>query len=110
MHLMPNRSIALAMAIAWLVAGCAFLTTSSTTTQVTLQGPDGDRIVECRSELPMTGDACLVWGERILDGMAAEGATATRLVLTDGPGVGRCSADFHDETGGIYASASVVCP
>lgn len=102
--------IAKSLAVAWLSAGCTLLTSSSMTTEVTIGGPDGDRIVECRSESPITGDACIVWGERILDGLPVEAAAASRLILTDSPGVGRCSADFQDEGGSIYASASVTCP
>jgi|GEM_PF-3898368 len=102
--------IAIALATMWVAAGCTFLATSSTTTEVTISGPDRDRTVECRSETPITGDGCIAWGERILDGLPVESAEASRLVLTDGHGVGRCSADFQDEDGAIYASASVACP
>lgn len=108
MHLMPNRSIALAVAIAWLVAGCAILTTSSGTTIVSIDGPRGTLTIECRGEAPITGDACQVWGERVRRNPDA--IDAVRIVLTDRTGVGGCLADFQDDEGVLYASAEVACP
>ena len=95
MHLMPNRSIALAVAIAWLVAGCAILTTSSGTTIVSIDGPRGTLTIECRGEAPITGDACQGWGERVRRNPDA--IDAVRIVLTDRTGVGGCLADFQGD-------------
>lgn len=99
------------LAAAWLAAGCSFFGPSGTTTEVSIDGPQGDLIIECRGEeRPISGDACADWGARIVDGMPGESIDAARLVLTDRQGIGRCSADFQDAAGSIYASASVACP
>lgn len=100
-----------AMLAAWLMAGCALLPSAPTTTEVRIEGPAGDRIVECRGQRAITDAACRDWGGRVIDGLSPTLARdIARLVLTDRPGVGRCIADLHDARGAIYASAEVVCP
>jgi hypothetical protein len=105
-----GRSLAAAGLLVWLAAGCAIASTSRTTTEVTVSGPDGSLTIECRSDGAMDGDTCVTWGDRVRDALGSEAAEAVRIVLTDRQGVGRCLADFHDADGVLYASASVDCP
>ncbi len=95
-----------------LVGGCALLPTEPaiTTTEVTLAGPAGDRTIVCRRATAIDGDACLAWAGQVMRGLPAESIDVARLVLTDRTGIGRCSADFQDAAGVIYASASITCP
>lgn len=95
-----------------LAGGCALLPTQPglSTTEVTMAGPAGERTIACRGPSPITDDACRDWGRTVVGGLPAESAEVVRLVLTDRAGVGRCSADFQDADGSIYASASIVCP
>jgi len=105
-----GRSLAAAGLVAWLAAGCAITSTSRSTTEVTVSGPDGELTIECRSEGAMDGDTCSDWGDTVRDELRNEAADAVRIVLTDRQGVGRCLADFHDAEGVLYASGSVDCP
>ncbi len=107
MHRLRRRSrIAGVLAATWLVAGCSFFSPSGTTTEVTVDGPQGDLTIECRGEeRPISGDACIDWGDQVIDDLPTESADAVRIVLTDGQGVGRCRSDFQDEAGAVYASA-----
>lgn len=99
------------VAATWLVAGCSFFSPGGTTTEVTVDGPQGDLTIECRGEeRPISGDACIAWGEQVIDSLPTEAADAARIVLTDGQGVGRCRSDFQDAAGAIYASGVVACP
>lgn len=111
MHMNVGRPL-VAMALgAWcLLAGCSIVSSTSTSTEVTLSGPDGDLVIECRSEPPIDGDGCLTWGERVRTEARADAADAVLIVLTDRQGVGRCLADFHDADGVLYASTPVACP
>ncbi len=113
MHDIVRRTcLAIIVAAGSLVSGCALLPTDPaiTTTEVTLPGPTGDRTIVCRRATAMADDACLAWGGRVLRGLPAEAIDVARLVLTDRTGTGRCSADFQDAAGAIYASASITCP
>ncbi len=105
-----GRTAELALVGALVVGGCDYLQTTSMTTEVTLSTPAGDRIIECRSDPSISADGCLRWGAVIVTGLPLEAGGAARLVLTDAAGVGRCSADFQDDAGVVYASAAVVCP
>jgi hypothetical protein len=96
--------------VAWLAAGCTFMSTSGMTTEGILGGPDGDVTIECRTDGSMDGNACLAWGERVRDALPTDAADAVRIVLTDRQGVGGCLADFQDADGVLYASAAVDCP
>jgi hypothetical protein len=102
--------VALALAASWLIAGCAILGSTPATTEVTLDDPGGDIVIECRSQPPIDGNGCLEWGERVRAAVRADAADAVLIVLTDRQGVGRCIADFHDEDGALYASSDVACP
>jgi hypothetical protein len=104
-----RRLVAPALA-SWLIAGCSILGSPETTTEVTLSGPGGDIVIECRSQPPFDGDGCLDWGERVRAASRADAADAVLIVLTDRQGVGRCIADFHDADGVLYASSDVACP
>lgn len=95
-----------------LVGGCALVPAEPalSTTEVRLAGPAGDVTIDCRRPTPMAADACLQWGRKVVAGLPAESLDVVQLILTDRAGVGRCSADFHDAEGAIYASAAIVCP
>jgi hypothetical protein len=97
---------ALLLATASIAGACL---TGITAVEVTLADRPG-LTIECRGDPVLSGTACLDWAGEVLATFPADSAEAVRIVLTDGQGAGRCTADFQAGDGAIFASATTDCP
>lgn len=105
---MVNRTLipALLAAIA-VVTACSFVETANSVRSDAFPGVS----IECRGDAPVTPEQCVAWGVELLEGSEELVARTTRLVLTSSADANRrCSADFFDAAGRMFATESTRCP
>jgi hypothetical protein len=105
---MVNRKLTqLLPAAIMIVTACSFLETATSVRTDAFPGI----AIECQGDAPLAPEQCVAWGVELLEGSEELVPNTTRLVLTASADANRrCSADFFDAAGRVFATEATRCP